>query len=399
MMDQPDSLVRPAAMYRGATGASAVVTPSREAYDVVVVGGGLAGCAMGTLLARTGRNVLVLERKRYPVHKLCGEFLSPEAQGVFAELGVLDQVKAAGAVPIHRAALTAPSGARMDTDLPGQALGLSRYLLDPILFGAVRQAGGEALDGVPVRSVEREGDQHVVSWNGGSIRADAVVGAWGKRSNVDGAMERAFVGRTSPLVGFKAHFEGDDVGDWIELHAFDGGYCGMSHVENGRVNVCWISDERALKAAGGSPDAMLDGPMRANPHLAGRLDKMERVVPRFEAVAQVSFRRKGMFEQGTMMVGDTAAMITPFCGDGMAMALHSATVAAPLLAAHLDGDLSQADLETAYTSDWNRRYALRLRLGRGLHEAFSRPWGANALVRLGNALPNVARWVAVHTRG
>ncbi len=374
-------------------------TPARSSYDVVVVGGGLAGCAMGTLLARTGRSVLVLERKRYPVHKLCGEFLSPEAQGVFAELGVLEQVKAAGAVPIHRAALTAPSGARMDTDLPGQALGLSRYLLDPILFEAVRKAGGEALDGVPVRSVEREGNRHVVSWNGGSVRADAVVGAWGKRSNVDGAMARAFVGRTSPLVGFKAHFEGDDIGDWIELHAFDGGYCGMSHVEDGRVNVCWISDERALKAAGGSPDAMLDGPMRANPHLAARLDKMQRVVPRFEAVAQVSFRRKGMFEDGTMMVGDTAAMITPFCGDGMAMALHSATVAAPLLAAHMDGDMSQADLEAAYTSDWNRRYALRLRLGRGLHEAFSRPWGANALVRLGNALPNAARWVAVHTRG
>lgn len=373
--------------------------PSRGAYDVVVVGGGLAGCATATLLARAGLAVLVLERKRYPVHKLCGEFLSPEAQDVFEQLGVARAVADAGAAPIRRAALTAPSGARMETPLPGTALGLSRLRLDPILMAGVRQAGGEALDGLPVRSVDAEGAGYRVSFAGGSVRARLVVGAWGKRSGLDGALGRAFVRQRSPLVGFKAHFEGDNVGDWIELHAFEGGYCGVSHVEDGRVNVCWIAHERALRAAGGSPDAMLAGPLRRNPHLADRLDRMARVTPRFEAVAQVSFRRKGVSHGGALMVGDTAAMITPFCGDGMAMALESATVAAPLLIDHLGGSLSRDALERRYAQVWRRRYALRLRLGRGLHEAFSRPRGADTLVRLGNALPAAARWFAAHTRG
>ncbi len=373
--------------------------PRCASYDAVVVGGGLAGGSLGIRLARAGVRVLVLEKQRYPAHKLCGEFLSTEVQDVFRDLGVLGEVENAGAHPIRRARLTAPGGGEMTLALPGTALGLSRYRLDPLLLGAARDAGAEALDGCSVLDVQPDGPGFVVTHAGGSVRADLVLGAHGKRSRLDGRLSRDFLRHNTPLVGFKAHFDGADVGDWIELHAFPGGYCGLSHIENGRVNVCWIAHQHALYAGGGTPDGMLEHILPQNPHLAEKLCAMRRVSARYEAVSQVTFRRKGLFDGGLAMVGDTAAMITPFCGDGMAMALLTAETIAPLAVEYLGGTMDRASFEAAYAAAWQARFRHRLALGRVLHEAFVRPALANGMVRAGAAFPTLARFAVRHTRG
>src|SRR3954463_3381750 len=105
-------------------------------YDAVVIGAGLAGCSAAPQLARRGRRVLLLEAERYPVHKMCGEFLSPEPRRLFRALGVETEVDALGAVPIRRVAVPSPAGAGWRGRLPGEALGLSRWALDPALFDA-----------------------------------------------------------------------------------------------------------------------------------------------------------------------------------------------------------------------------------------------------------------------
>lgn len=368
-------------------------------YDAIVVGGGLAGSATAAHLARRGHAVLLLERARFPQHRLCGEFLSGEVQGLFDRLGVLEDVRRAGAAEIRRSRLTAPSGASFDLPLPTPALGLSRYALDPLLFAHAARLGADTRDGTPVRRIEPDGSGFAVATDGETFRARHVVGAWGKRSGLDGSMGRSFVRQTTPWLGFKAHFEGDDLGDWIELHAFDGGYVGMSRVEGGRTNVCWIASQAALDAAGGSPTAMLDGPMRRNPHLAARLDRLRRVSNRFEAVAQVTFALKGTDADGVTMLGDTAGMIAPIAGDGMAMALHAADLAAPLLDGYLAGRFTREDLHRAYAVRWRQRFGRRLRLGRMLHTLYVRPVVADAALRTVHVVPAVGRWIARNTRG
>lgn len=368
-------------------------------YDAVVIGGGLAGSATAAHLARRGHGVLLLERVRFPQHRLCGEFLSGEVQGLFERLGVLEDVRRAGAVPIRQSRLTALSGASFEMPLPTPALGLSRYALDPLLFRHAERLGAEGHDGTPVRRIERDGDGFAVATDGATFRARHVVGAWGKRAGLDGVMGRPFVRKTTPWIGFKAHFDGDDLGDTIELHAFDGGYVGMSRVEDGRTNVCWIASQDALHAAGGSPQAMLDGPMRRNPHLAARLERLRRVSERFEAVAQVTFARKGTDADGVTMLGDTAGMIAPVAGDGMAMALHAAELAAPLLNGYLAGRFSRADLHRVYDVRWRQQFARRLRLGRMLHALYVRPAVADAALRTVSTVPAVGRWIVRNTRG
>ena len=374
---------------------------SSDLYDVIVVGGGLAGAAFGAHLARRGRSVLVLERQRYPADKLCGEFLSVEALGLFGRLGVRGAVLAAGAVPVRQSVLTAPDGSAARLPLPGTALGLTRRRLDALLLAHARACGADARDGTPVRRVERRPDGlFEVGWDGGEARARLAVGAWGKRSGLDGHLGRAFLREPSPWVAFKAHFAGDDVEDRVEIHAFPGGYGGVSPVEDGLVNVCWIGTRAALAASGGTPDGMLRGALRANPHLARRLDRLTRVSARYEAVAAVTFTPRGTTAPGgVLLFGDTAGMIAPVCGDGMSIALHGAEAAAPLVDAFLDGRLSEAELHAAHAAAWDRAYRGRLRLGRALHHAFARPAVAAVAVRLAAAFPRAAGVVVRRTRG
>lgn len=374
-------------------------------YDVVVIGAGLAGCATALRLARAGRRALLLEAETYPVHKMCGEFLSPETRRLFDGLGLGDLAARLGAVPIRRVAITSAAGAVWRGELPGEAIGLSRRALDPALFEAAAEAGAEGLQGARVRSVEGDADSgfRVAYERDGEARtatARLVVGAYGKRSRLDRALARPEdASGGAEFVAFKMHYEGEGLDDWIELHAFDGGYCGLSGVEGGRVNACLIARTAALRGSGGSYDAMRAGVMATNRALASRLDRLRPAMERPVSIARVTFRAKPLFSNGVMMVGDTAGMIAPLCGDGMAMALTSAELAAPRAEDYLAGRTTFAGLGAAYERAWRREFGVRLRLGRALQAGLFRPGVASAGLAVLAAAPALGRALVRLTRG
>lgn len=369
-------------------------------HDVIIIGGGLAGCSAAIQLADQGAEVLLLEKGHYPRHKLCGEFLSPESQEMFERLGVLRRVHAAGAHGITKAYITAAAGTSFEATLPGTALGLSRYRLDPLLFDRAMEAGADGKTGARVRTVDGDlGRGFTVYTDESRFESRVVIGAYGKRGMLDRTLDRPFLQAHHPYVAFKAHYTGADLADRIEIHAFPQGYCGLSHVEDGRVNACWISHEAVLKAAGGDPEAMIARTLSQNPVLAGRFASMERVSDSFEAVSQVSLARKAPVEHDICMIGDTAGMIAPLCGDGMAMALRSAELVVPPVADFLEGRTSAARLRNRYARAWTKAFGGRLRLGRGVHRAALHPTVAAAAVRACRWMPGLARWLIRHTRG
>lgn len=369
-------------------------------YDVLIVGGGLAGCSAAIQLARQGYAVRLVEKQRYPVHKLCGEFLSTEVQAIFERLDVGEAVRAAGAHAIDSVYVTAPDGRGYRGALPGTALGLSRYVLDPLLFDAARAADAEAEDGRLVRRVEGSLDDGFrVQVDEEAVTTRVVLGAFGKRSNLDRVLGRPFLKQRTPLVAFKAHYTGIELPGVIELHAFPGGYCGLSRVEGGRVNVCWIGQADALKAAGGSPDVLIAQTLCQNPVLADRFRTMTRVTPSFEAVSQVTFVEKALFVGDVCMIGDAASMIAPLCGDGMAMALRSADLVTPVVTAFLEGSLQADEVRAQYPAMWRREFRFRLRLGRWLHRASEQPARARIAVGALNRWPRLGAWLIRQTRG
>ena len=194
-----------------------------------------------------------------------------------------------------------------------------------------------------MRSVSGDLQQgFAVNTSQGSFTSRLVLGCHGKRSALD--LNRPFTQKHSPFVAVKAHYRGLELPSVIELHAFPGGYCGLSQIEAKEINVCWIAHERILGSKNRSvPDALLQ-----NPILADRFESMRCVRRSQHRLSQISFALKKKFDGDVCMVGDSAGMITPLCGDGMAMALRSAELAIPLVVKFLRQDLSKIDFKNQY---------------------------------------------------
>lgn len=283
--------------------------------------------------------------------------------------------------------------------LPGTALGLSRYRLDDLLYRHTESQGVEAHMREPVQSISGDLDTGFeVTTDAHTYGARVVVGAYGKRSTLDRKLDRPFIRRNEPFVAFKAHFSGIELGPVIELHAFPGGYCGLSQVEAGLINACWITSADVLRRYG-TPEEVVLRCFSANPVLSARFEALDLVSDRYIATSQISFSEKERYESDVCMVGDTAGMIAPLCGDGMAMALRSAELASSALSDYLSGILSASQLRRRYDHAWRSEFRKRMYLGRVAQAGFSTPSVARWAVRCFNRIPATADWLVHATRG
>lgn len=377
---------------------SGAIDPWRPAFDVVILGGGLAGAAAAIGLAPRGMRVLVVERHRYPRHKLCGEFLSAETTPLFDRLGVGARIQALAPARLTSARISAPGGACLDLPLPAPALGLSRYQLDRLLLARAAEAGATVWEGCDARSLSGSlNDGFVIQTRNGPVHARVVLGAWGKRASLDRALERPFFRQKAPFLALKCHVEGPETGPRTELHAFPGGYCGLNRIEGGRVNVCLLASDAAWEAAGRSVEGMWTWMQAQNPalrlHLASARRLSEMVV-----ISNISFARKGATSGDLLMLGDSAELISPLAGNGQAMALGAAEIAVPLVAAFLEGRTDGRALQQRYRRAWRRRFRERLLLGRLLQPLFLRPPLLTAALHLGRRFPPLAHRLVSGTR-
>ncbi len=372
--------------------------------DAVVIGAGVAGSSAAILLAQAGARVGLLEAATFPHDKLCGEFLSPEVEPLLRRLGAWPAIQRLDPPRLTGARITSRSGATWTTTFPAPALGVSRRALDALLFERAGQVGTQTLTGARVTGVTGSLEEgFTVTWRAAgdevqTARARVVLGAWGKHAPLDRALGRDFLRQSHPTFGLKAHFYGPPLARRVELHGFAGGYCGLGEIEGGQVNLCLLAETRRLKACGGDPDRFVETVLSTNPHLRDWLAQAERVQPRFLAVSQIPFVRKRQVEAGILMLGDTAGLISPLAGNGMAMAMTAAEMATPLALAFLDGGLSGDDLAAEYTRQWQARFRARLALGRVIQPLMFRPRVLGLGLRLMRIAPGVGSALVTHTR-
>jgi menaquinone-9 beta-reductase len=366
-------------------------------WDAIVIGGGPAGCAAAIHLANRGHSVLLLERKPGPTPKLCGEFLSMEASGYLERLGVLDRVTCAGAQPITALRLIAKSGAGVHGALPRTALGISRQSLDETLLNRARQLGTECRYGSCVDKIEGSlASGFRVRIGTSSEAARIVFGAYGKRSQLDKHLGRS--PHPSPFVAFKAHFRGAHEAHTIEVFGFDSGYIGFAPVEDGLVNACLIAHRRILDRAGGRADDLFKLAAGQNHALGDRLADLMRC-GNLIGSSEISFRVKPKFENDVCMIGDTAGMIAPLCGDGMSMAMRAAEIAVSCASRFIADEVSVTKFKSSYIGAWNREFRLRMLIGRAAQAAAFSPAISNVMVCLMRSMPSVKEILIRLTRG
>lgn len=307
---------------------------------VLVAGGGVAGAAAALLLARAGKDVIVLEKETLPANKMCGEFISVEAQRYLDLLGI--DLTALGAAPITTVAATL--GARTVAHaLPFAGLSLSRYVVDEALLQAARQAGATVVRGARVTGIEQQAGHLAVHCERVAYHPGAVLLATGKHEMPGD--KRQVAGGVEPLIGFKMYFElppaqTQALAGRIELFFFDGGYAGLQPVENGRANLCLLVHEKRFAQAGGRWLDLLGALMTETPRLARLLTDAVTQLARPLAIYRVPYGfihqpRKGD-SAALYRLGDQFAVTHSFTGDGMALALQSAAMAAGNIVAGSD---------------------------------------------------------------
>ena len=295
---------------------------------VLVAGGGLAGAAAAAALARAGVAVTVVERTAGPTDKICGEFLSAEAAASLAALG-LDLAALGGAAISH---VRLVRGAKaVTTALPFTGIGISRRVLDEALLNHAENCGATVLRGHAVRGAAA-GQGVALDVDGiGLLRGETLLLATGKHE-LRGMKRR----ETPPngLIGFKMYFRLSEptrtaLGGHVELLMFPGGYAGLQLVEGGKANLCLLVEKARLTKTGGWT-RLLDWLCGVSPHLAARLQGAAPLLEAPLSIARIpyGFVHGGVGPEAVFRLGDQAGVIQSFTGDGMAIALHSAALAA-----------------------------------------------------------------------
>jgi flavin-dependent dehydrogenase/2-polyprenyl-3-methyl-5-hydroxy-6-metoxy-1,4-benzoquinol methylase len=330
----------------------------RERFDVAVVGGGPAGACSAIALRRLGFSVVVLERDRFPRHKVCGEFLSPEAIDDLEALGAGSVLRAAGGESIGRGALYLGGRRPVEFPLPRPAVGLSRFLLDAMLAGVASDAGAEVRFGRRVEGIAgdlRHEFSLAVEGEDQPIAARAVLAAWGRWSPLDLDLGRPFAARRrGRFFGWSRHDRGDSshLAGRVHLYFFRGGYCGLSRVEEGIVNFAGVVTEDELRRRGAGWEKFLVALVREQEALRADLAPLSPARAVLGTPA-VFFERHAPAFDDLLAVGDAAGVRDPFTGDGQATAIRSGVLAAGVLAPFLRGETDAAGLEES----WRLAYA------------------------------------------
>ncbi len=354
---------------------------------IAIIGGGLAGSVAALHLARAGRDVLVLEKSKGPHHKVCGEFLSHEALHYLQGAGI--DVDASGAATIQRVRLITRTF-QIEAALPFPARSLSRQILDEALLQRAVAAGADMQRNTHVHALTKAAHWHLQLRDKSDIEADTVFIATGKH-DLHGLPRPA--GTHAGLVGFKMLYrlnrkQQEELQGSVELILFPGGYAGFQPIENGAANLCLLITAAQLKQCGGSWPALQGYLQHTAPHLARRLAGAETMLPAPLTIASIpyGFVQRGS-PDGLWRIGDQATVIPSFSGDGMAMALHSGTLAAQ----HYLGNTSADKFQQLLAKQLGTRVASATVLSRAL---VNQPWTAH-LTRL---WPGMLAHIASATR-
>lgn len=385
-------------------------------YDVIIAGGGPAGASAAIHLATRGARVLLAEQKKFPRPKLCGEFISPECALHFDRLGVKDQMFAAAPATLTETVFYSRTGSKVSVPSSwfgsdGVALGLSRAEMDERLLRRAVAAGARVLEDAQVTDlIFEKGRVQGVTIKTGSqsetYRAAITIDATGRARALARRLRAATENskpKRPPMVAFKAHLENTQVAPGAcEIYFYRRGYGGLSSIENGLSNLCFIASARDVRSCASDADRVMREVVSQNRRARFTLAGARAQSP-WLAVSLEGFGRHQVAPAaGLLTIGDAASFIDPFTGSGMLMALESGELASSAIANYLgaDGESNNLDdLRAKYTAAYVRVFDSRLKVCSLLRKAAFFPGLAELAIHFFGASNQIRKRLARATRG
>ncbi|ELR70716.1 Putative alkylhalidase [Fulvivirga imtechensis AK7] len=365
---------------------------------VIIIGGGLAGLIAAICLRRHKIDVLLIEKKVYPFQRVCGEYISNEVRNFLEHLDIYPHRH----VPsqINRLQLSSVNGKSAFLALQLGGFGISRFTFDHFLYEKAVETGVDFMLNTQVADVKFSQDLFTVATDSGeTLQSTVVIGAFGKRSKLDKSLNRPFFKRKSPYLGVKYHVEyGSHAHDLIALHNFNNGYCGINKIEDGKYNLCYLSARSNLNN-NRKISEMEQNVLCRNPELEKIFSSAKFLFDKPEVINEISFETKKPVEQHILMCGDAAGMITPLCGNGMAMGIHSAKILCEEIVPYLNSHNSRFLLEQNYVRRWNTLFKNRLWSGRQIQRLFGSELVSNFAVEVARRSKPISNFLVRQTHG
>ena len=364
--------------------------------NIVIIGGGLAGLISSIQLIRAGLSCTVIEKKSYPLHRVCGEYISNEALPFLSASGLYPNELELPQIKFFEVSSVAGRSSKMRLGLGG--FGISRFTFDNHLYQIARKEGVRFVLNTEATAITFRDDTFEVNSQAENFLADVVIGTFGKRSRIDVQQNRDFIRRRSPYVGVKYHARTSHPDNMISLHNFRGGYCGVCNVDQGITNLCYLTHRDNLKQSG-DIHAMERAVLFRNRLIHNIFTEADFIFDKPEVINEVSFATKSPVENHILMAGDAAGMITPVCGNGMAIAIHSGKILADFVRAFCEGSIDRPTLEERYRTAWNNQFRMRLWFGRKVQRLFGNVGFSSAAVHMTRFSPSLAQFIISKTHG
>lgn len=378
-----------------------LTTELQGIYDVAIIGGGLAGLSLSIQLVNAGYSVALFEKEKYPFHRVCGEYISMESWNFLKNLGY--PLSDMDLPLIKKLLVSAPDGTFIEQDLPLGGFGISRYKIDYEIARLAQSKGVHLLEEKKVTNIIFNEESFNIHCSRLQYQAKVVCGAFGKRSNLDIKMKRAFAGKKNGLlnnfIGVKYHIKTDFPADTIALHNFRDGYCGISRIEGDKYCLCYLTTAKNLRMNDNSLPCLEEKVLQKNPFLKKIFQQSRIIYQAPLTISQISFENKLQVENHVLMVGDAGGMITPLCGNGMSMALHASKIAAELTIRFLSATITRQQLEENYVEQWNKLFKKRLHTGRIIQRLFGKEWITNVFITMMKPFPKFVSYLIRQTHG
>jgi len=304
---------------------------------------------------------------------------------------------------IRRLLVTAPNGKSLEQDLPLGGFGISRYLLDNSLAEIAKANRVEIIERTKIEDIKFENELFRVQSSMHNAQSKVTAGTFGKRSNLDIKWKRRFIlqrqNKLNNYLAVKYHIKITWPGDLIALHNFRNGYCGISQIEDQKCCLCYLTTAKNLEQSDNSIFQMEKQILCENPHLKEIFTKGEILYDSPVTISQISFSKKNQVENHSLMIGDSAGMITPLCGNGMSMALHGSKIAFEQIHLFLQHKIPRWRMELDYSNNWEKLFSKRLRTGRIIQRFFGSTVLSNFLISTLKPFPSLTNKLISQTHG
>jgi flavin-dependent dehydrogenase len=370
-------------------------------FDVIIAGAGPAGASAAIHLAGHDRRVLLVEQKKFPRAKLCGEFISPECQKHFENLGVAEAIATAAPSALTETIFYSTRGHYVS--VPSSwfggtaALGLSRAVMDDVLLRRAKACGVNVIENATITDLIQHGKNvRGVRLKENEYFAPLTIDATGRARILTKKLNAGEPKSRATLIAFKAHLRNTRVApNACEIYFYPDGYGGLSTIENNVSNLCFIISAEQVKRHHSDPEGILKELVMKNRRAAYTLAGAQLESEWLSASWERFGRRGPNPANGMLAIGDAAAFIDPFTGSGMLMAFESGELAANVIVRHQN---KLADIGAVYADEYVQKFDSRLRISGWLRHAAFKPRLAGLGIALCGASKHFRNRIARATR-